>query len=157
MINHLFITCLLTVLLMSCQTRKTADAGIDASATPAADHQKHSEYIILKEGERKFLEQQQMNIAFKKVTEDSRCPQGANCVWEGVATAEIELMGVYTRPKTILLSTQSNAQRGYVENFDFAGYRYTLTEITPEPTTRRPAEENKGQYILKLEVSQLSQ
>lgn len=155
MINHLFITGLLTMSLMSCQTQKIASGDPEAAETHV-NSQKNSEYIVLKEGERKFLDQQQMNIAFKKVTEDSRCPEGANCAWEGVATVEIELMGVYTRPKTVLLSTQSNAQRGYVENFDFAGYRFTLTEITPEPTTRRPAEENRGEYILKLKVSQLS-
>ncbi len=155
MINHLFITGLLTMSLMSCQTQKTASGDPEAAETHV-NSQKNSEYIVLKEGERKFLDQQQMNIAFKKVTEDSRCPEGANCAWEGVATVEIELMGVYTRPKTVLLSTQSNAQRGYVENFDFAGYRFTLTEITPEPTTRRPAEENRGEYVLKLKVSQLS-
>ncbi|MCC2591515.1 hypothetical protein [Chryseobacterium sp. MFBS3-17] len=155
MINHLFITGLLTMSLMSCQTQKIASSDPEAAETHV-NSQKNSEYIVLKEGERKFLDQQQMNIAFKKVTEDSRCPEGANCAWEGVATVEIELMGVYTRPKTVLLSTQSNAQRGYVENFDFAGYRFTLTEITPEPTTRRPAEENRGEYVLKLKVSQLS-
>ena len=45
-----------------------------------------------------------MNVTFKGVSEDSRCPEGAQCIWAGVALAQVEVMGTSTRPMTLNLT-----------------------------------------------------
>ena len=106
--------------------------------------------IYLKEGQNLFLKQYEMNVTFKGITEDSRCPQGVNCIWEGVATAEVEFMGLATRPVTIKLSTTNNAQRGYSRTQDFNGYAVSLVELSPETTTSKGFKALKGSYKIGL-------
>ena len=103
--------------------------------------------IYLKEGQNLFLKQYEMNVTFKGITEDSRCPQGVNCIWEGVATAEVEFMGLATRPVTIKLSTTNNAQRGYSRTQDFNGYAVSLVELSPETTTSKGFKALKGSPV----------
>ncbi len=109
--------------------------------------------IHLKEGENKFLKEYEMNVTFKKMTEDSRCPKDVNCIWAGVATAEVELMGVYTRPVILKLSTLSDAKKGYSKSQEFNGYTISLAEVTPETTSAKGFKALQGSYRIGLQFS----
>ena len=109
--------------------------------------------IYLKEGENKFLEEYEMNVTFKKMTEDSRCPKDVNCIWAGVATAEVELMGLYTRPVTLKLSTMSDAKKGYTKSQEFNGYTITLVEVSPQTTAEKGFKALQGSYRIGLQFS----
>ncbi|AYO57096.1 hypothetical protein CO230_02510 [Chryseobacterium sp. 6424] len=117
---------------------------------------KEQNIIYLKEGETKFLKEQQMNITFKGITEDSRCPQGVNCVWAGTALAQIVVMGVYTRPYTILLSTLADTKKGYNTSRNFNGYEFSLAEVNPQPTTNKDYKDHKGNYRIGLNITRKS-
>ena len=109
--------------------------------------------IYLKEGENKFLKEYEMNVTFKKMTEDSRCPKEVNCIWAGVATAEVEFMGLYTRPVTLKLSTLNDSKKGYTKSQVFNGYTVSLMEVTPETTSAKGFKALQGSYRIGLQFS----
>lgn len=109
--------------------------------------------VYLKEGENKFFKEYEMNVTFKKMTEDSRCPKDVNCIWAGVATAEVEVMGLYTRPVTLKLSTINDAKKGYTKSQEFNGNTISLVEVTPETTSAKGFKALQGSYRIGLEFS----
>lgn len=111
---------------------------------------KQSGVIYLKEGENKFLKEYEMNVTFKKMAEDSRCPKDVNCVWAGVATADVEFMGLATRPVTLKLSTMSDAKKGYSKAQQFNGYTVSLVQVSPETTSAKGYNTLKGTYTIGL-------
>ena len=109
--------------------------------------------VYLKEGENKFFKEYEMNVTFKKMTEDSRCPKDVNCIWAGVATAEVEFMGLYTRPVTLKLSTLNDSKKGYAKSQEFNGYTVSLMEVTPETTSAKGFKALQGSYRIGLQFS----
>ena len=109
--------------------------------------------IYFKEGENKFLKEYEMNVTFKKISEDSRCPTDVNCIWEGVAVAEIELMGLATRPFIIKLSTANDKLKGYVKTQEFNGYGISLVEVTPQTTSQKGFKNLAGSYKIGLKFT----
>ena len=114
-------------------------------------HKPEKGIIYLKEGETKFLKEFGMNITFKKITEDSRCPKDVNCIWSGVATAEIEVMGLETRPMTLKISTIDQGNK-YFAVQQFKGYDISLTSLTPETTSEKRMKDLQGNYRVGLKI-----
>ncbi len=117
------------------------------TAKPAAN------VIRLSEGENTFNKDLQMNITFVRLLEDSRCPEGANCVWMGAAKAEVELMGTATRPMRIQLATVDNTARNLQQSAVFNGYSITLENVYPNTTTARGYQDLKGKYVIDLKIA----
>ena len=124
-----------------------------ALETAKKEQQNTSNVIYFKEGENKFLKEYETNIAFKQITEDSRCPKDVNCIWAGVATAEIELMGLYSRPVTVKLSTINDANKNYRKSQNFNGFSISLVELSPETTSDKGFKALKGNYKIGLKFS----
>lgn len=124
-----------------------------ALETAKKEQQNTSNVIYFKEGENKFLKEYETNVTFKQITEDSRCPKGVNCIWVGVATAEIELMGLYTRPVTLKLSTINDANKNYHKSQNFNGFSISLVEISPETTADKGFKALKGSYKIGLKFA----
>lgn len=112
--------------------------------------------VVLKEGENIFLKGEEMNVTFKRMIEDSRCPEGVNCVWEGVATAEIELMGIATRPRTYQISTSNVQNKGLSKTVNFNGYEVSLQSIAPYPTESKNFKTMQGTYKIGLKFKKVS-
>ncbi|MBW8362257.1 MAG: hypothetical protein K0M56_08750 [Kaistella sp.] len=108
--------------------------------------------IFFKEGENRFLSEYEMNVTFKKMAEDSRCPTRVNCIWQGVATADILLMGTYTRPQTVKLSTLDMPAKGYSKSTVFNGYRITLVSVEPYPTQSKGFKSLSGNYKIGITI-----
>jgi hypothetical protein len=106
--------------------------------------------VYLKEGENKFVKEYQMNVTFKQMSEDSRCPKDVNCIWAGVATADVEFMGLATRPMTLQISTINDANKGYTKTQSFNGYNISLVSVTPETTSEKGFKALKGTYQIGL-------
>ncbi|MBU8882783.1 hypothetical protein KSK37_06780 [Kaistella sp. DKR-2] len=109
--------------------------------------------IYLKEGENKFVKEYEMNVTFKQLSEDSRCPKDVNCIWAGVATADVEFMGLSTRPVTLKLSTMNDAKKGYSKTQEFNGYSVSLVEVSPETTSAKGFKALKGSYRIGLKIT----
>ena len=124
-----------------------------ALETAKKEQQNTSNVIYFKEGENKFLKEYETNITFKQITEDSRCPKDVNCIWAGVATAEIEVMGLHTRPVTMKLSTINDANKNYRKSQNFNGFSISLVELSPETTSDKGFKALKGSYKIGLKFS----
>ena len=126
------------------------DAKISEKVTEKQTLSNKKGMIYLKEGENKFLKEYEMNVTFKRMVEDSRCPKDVQCIWAGNAIAEVEFMGTYTRPVTVQLSTSNDASKGYANTEKFNGYKITLEEVTPETTSAKGFKSLKGSYQIAL-------
>lgn len=179
MIYKLFIASFSLLTLTTCQTQKeikakkqssldsnivlqdSKDSPINSSPNKEetnpktqvkeSDESPQERIIYLKEGENKFLKEYEMNVTFKRVLEDSRCPKDVNCVWIGNAIAEIEVMGTYTRPTTLQISTTRSESRGFFQSQSFNGYKISLIELTPETTSAKGFNALKGSYKVALQ------
>lgn len=99
-----------------------------------------------------FLEKEQVNITFKRVTEDSRCPMNARCITAGFATAEIEVMSVHSRPMRFLVSTENNPSQKLTNSFEFNGHKYTLVNFYPANSTDVGFEKLQGKYVIDIKI-----
>lgn len=143
--------------VLNCNTQKEAHVKNAFSLnTPQtgmnSTSAKNDALISLSEGENKFLKEYDMNITFKGVSEDSRCPEGVNCIWAGVAVAQVEVMGTATRPVILNLASTENPGRNYHQSADFNGYTITLKTIAPYPTSAEGTSALKGKYTIGISV-----
>jgi len=73
-------------------------------------------------------------VTLVDVTDDSRCPSDATCVWAGDATVTLRVAAPDAAAATIALHT-GQADRGSAV---VAGRRLTLTRLDPLPTAGQP-------------------
>jgi hypothetical protein len=139
--------------LTGCDAQKKAktDSKTSETTTQTTSNDQKNGIIYLNEDENKFLKEYQMNITFKGVSEDSRCPEGVNCIWAGVALTQIEVMGTSTRPVLLNLASMDFPNRNYHQSADFNGYTITLQEVTPYPKSGGAAELN-GKYKIGVSI-----
>ncbi len=104
--------------------------------------------IRIQEGKTETFSDLKMNITMRSIKEDSRCPEGVQCVWQGVAVAEIEFMSVHARPRTADLATLNLEAKGYNNSFLYDGKVFTLKSITPSKEKRT----EKTPYVVELTV-----
>jgi hypothetical protein len=88
-----------------------------------------------------------LSVKFIDVTEDSRCPTGATCVWQGEAKAAVEFI------RNNVPEPQSLVQPGLTQEpstATFAGYRVAY-DIQPYPKVGETIE--KAEYRLELTIT----
>lgn len=144
--------------LANCNAQKETKNASGAPVTqnnslPTKTAQNKINVIYFNEGENKFLKEYDMNVTFKGISEDSRCPQGVNCIWIGAAVAQVEVMGTTTRPTTLSLATLEKADRNYHQSEFFNGYTISLAEVTPYPTSEKDSKALKGKYRIGIIIS----
>lgn len=83
--------------------------------------------LALAVGETAFLPGAGVTIAFRSVTEDSRCPLDVDCVWEGNGRVALTLTGPEGSEEVELNTTTSPRETG------FAGIRIALAALEPYP------------------------
>lgn len=144
------------VSLVNCNAQKettkqtTTQQATIVNKTPL---KKDGNIIYFNEGENKFLPEFQMNVTFKGIAEDSRCPEGTQCVWAGVAVANVEFMSTTSRPMILQLSTTEVKDKDYHKTQSFNGYSISLKEITPRPTSKNGTKSLSGMYKIGIEIS----
>lgn len=144
---------LVSVSLMNCKSQKTKTDDIKVEVAENGDvktSSKEGEIIYFKEGENKFLKEQQMNVTFKGISEDSRCPKDVQCVWSGVAVAQVEVMTTTSRPMTLQIASIENAGKNYHKSAFFSGYEIQLAEVTPYPENPKGKDALKGNYKIGI-------
>lgn len=86
-----------------------------------------------------------LEIEFVSVVEDSRCPQGVDCIWEGNARVRLRLKRARGTPAEIELNTNLEPQRAAAD-----GYEVRLTSLAPYPQANQPVDQKS--YVATLEV-----
>lgn len=84
-----------------------------------------------------------VTITFLRVTEDSRCPLNAVCVWEGNGRVELTLSSAYGATKDVALNTTTEPV--------FSGLRIVLAALNPYPTGDPP---DADDYVATFQVEQ---
>lgn len=100
----------------------------------------------LRPGGEAVVSGENISIRFIKITEDSRCPIGATCVWEGRAVCLIEMTqdGDAIEHSLIEMGLSEQAEQ------TFSGYRFTFN-VTPYPELEK--EIHEGDYRLALKMT----
>lgn len=138
--------------LTNCNAQKETKSTATTN-TKEKTMNKEGNIIYFNEGENKFLREYQMNLTFTNIAEDSRCPEGVNCIWAGVAVANVLVMGTTTRPVTLTLATIDNQERNYSKSAEFNGYTISLTDVTPYPTSKDGAQALPGKYKIGITIT----
>jgi hypothetical protein len=139
--------------LANCNAQKDTKNPEKLTMKESKNQKIEGKVIYFNEGENKFLSEYQMNVTFKNISEDSRCPEGVTCVWQGAAVANIEFMGTYTRPMTIPLATTENAGQNYHKSTVFNGYTISLVEVNPAPSAGEGAKSLTGKYRIGIVIT----
>ncbi len=144
------------VSLVNCNAQKettkqtTTQQATIVNETPL---KKNDKIIYFSEGENKFLPEFQMNVTFKGIAEDSRCPEGTQCVWAGVAVANIEFMSTTSRPMILQFSTAEVKGKDYHKTQSFNGYTISLKELAPYPSAQEGTKSLSGKYKIAIEIT----
>ena len=153
MLHKMLILSLGSLFLMNCNAQKENKLKVNTDKTGVTKvTSKDGGIIYFNEGENKFLEEYQMNVTFKGISEDSRCPKDVNCIWAGVAVAQVEVMGTATRPVILNLASMDNEGRNYHQSAAFNGYTISLTDVQPYPASADGAKALNGKYKIGITI-----
>ena len=108
------------------------------------------EEFYLSPGQRVSIAREDLEVKFKEVTEDSRCPKGATCVWAGRVTCALELTHAGVSKPISLTETglTDEYSRAMYEGFEFA------FQVTPYPHVGEKIA--KAKYRLHLTINKLT-
>ncbi len=90
-----------------------------------------------------------LTIKFVSLVEDSRCPEGTNCVWAGNAKIKVTVRTRGGASKTFELNTNLGAK-----GETFEGYAINLVSLTPTP--KENIRINRNGYTATFTVSRLT-
>lgn len=142
--------------LINCNAQKepktSTKANVEKTSGDISKANQDGEIIYFNEGENKFMKEAEMNLTFKGISEDSRCPKGVNCMWAGVAVAQVEVMGLATRPMILNLASEDNKSRNYNKSAQFNGYTISLTDVTPYPEASEGVKALNGKYKIGIVI-----
>jgi len=107
------------------------------------------EEFTLSPGESADIAGEYVTVKFIEVISDSRCPQGATCIWEGEASSLVKITAYDVTYEKIL--TQSGASTLAFE--DFQDYQISFN-LLPYPVLGTDIE--KGDYRLNITIGRIS-
>jgi hypothetical protein len=87
-------------------------------------------------------------VTVTDVSDDSRCPADANCVWAGDATVTLRIQPAKGPAETAAL----HLNRPDARSATAAGLHLSLERLEPEPQAGRPIE--RGRYLAAIVISE---
>lgn len=87
-----------------------------------------------------------VKVTFNRIAEDSRCPMGDNCIWEGNAVAEI-IISKDSESEILTLNSNPSMEK----SGNAYGYNVKLISVEPYPGT---VGFDKEKYVIKIVVSE---
>ena len=100
----------------------------------------------LKFGQEVGFREEGLRIEFKSVLEESRCPQGVECIQAGRARISLSLNKANGDSDSVELTTAANRQSA-----TSMGYEIKLVKLEPYPQSKRKI--NVGSYVATLVVT----
>jgi hypothetical protein len=126
---------------------QTACASAQVTA-PSNDAQAKETFVVtLRAGESRRVGGTPITVAFEALVEDSRCPRGVNCVWEGDAAVRVRIEGGQAARQTPTLHVNPR----FTSEAAHDGYLVTLTDVAPYPESDRQTA--PGDYRITLRVT----
>ena len=125
-------------------------AAAQKSSDPAKERDARAkDGFVVKVGEELKIEREGLRIAFVSVKEDSRCPEGATCVWAGNARAHVSARDEKGNCEEFDLNTNLTPNE-----HDFGKYKISLAQLTPHPSIHHQpkADEYVATFVVTKEV-----
>jgi hypothetical protein len=126
LMKNLIIIIAISAFIFSCQ--KSTDyptfENMDVTSNFILDNA-----IIISQGDCAGDAQSKIYICLDSVLNDSRCPQGVQCFWQGNAEARFKFVKSDDAPVFFNLNTYP----GFTNDTIVGGYKFTLKAITPYP------------------------
>lgn len=96
------------------------------------------------------------SVGFDKITEDSRCPTGVTCIWQGrvVAAMWASPCGSANDPDAERFSLTLEAGQADLATKIVQGKRFTLLEVEPYPDAKRNIDPSR--YVITVQVEGLA-
>jgi hypothetical protein len=110
----------------------------------------HDGYIAdaeIKVGQEVSISSQQLTLKFLSVSEDSRCPQGTNCIWEGNGKVNIELTPTGQTSYVVELNTVMSLK----SEATYLNSKISLLDLQPYPSAGSTIQQSE--YIATVRVS----
>lgn len=120
-----------------------APAGSSASDDRMASLNKEFEITL---GENVWIQNELLKVNFQSVAEDSRCPEGVNCIWAGNGKIVLRVMKARRRPGTMMLNTMLEPKQS-----SYQGYEIKLVKLDPYP--KKDVRISKNDYVATLIVT----
>ena len=92
------------------------------------------------------VEGERLRVTFDRVAEDSRCPEGVNCIWAGNAKVVLRLSKGRRRSSTLTLNTGTDPKEA-----SYRGYEVRLVKLDPYPKEKRRI--RRRDYVATLVVT----
>jgi len=89
-----------------------------------------NEQFTIKEGGQVVIKGEKLSVQFSSVLDESRCPTGVQCVWEGNATISIEVSKKRKKSVRAILNTNTAIQQNELA---YKNYRIKLLGLNPYP------------------------
>ena len=114
------------VLLSGC----AASAGNRLTCeTPTEQNPALGSSFNLRYGERSTLAGENLTLTFVQVLQESRCPVGVQCIWEGNARVGVRA----GKPPSGSATLELNTSRRYDTEATYQGYKVHLLNVVPHP------------------------
>jgi hypothetical protein len=107
-----------------------------------------AERVALRINKQKKLSRSKLTIKFVSLVEDSRCPEGTNCIWAGNAKIKVKVSSA-RESKIFELNTNLGAK-----GETLGGYAINLESLTPHPAANIRIDKNG--YTATFSVKKLS-
>lgn len=121
-------------------------AGSAASTSAAAAEPQRTRTFDIRVGQTVSLAGYRMRVTLARVAEDSRCPEGVQCVWQGNVRLALRLTSPGFRSRAVSLNTANEPTR--------VSYRgNTLRIVSVRPPKREGQNIPQRRYRVTLEVS----
>jgi hypothetical protein len=98
-------------------------------------------------GQEASISSQQLTLKFLSVSEDSRCPHGTNCIWEGNGKVNIEL----TLTGQTSYVVELNTARSLKSEAKYLIYKVSLLDLQPYPSEASTIQQSD--YIATMRVT----
>ena len=115
-----------------------AETSISASLGQAFD---------IKVGQKASISFQQLTLKFLSVSEDSRCPQGTICMWEGNGKVNIEVTATGQTSHVVELNTAMSLE----SEATYRTYKISLLDLQPYPSAESTIQQSE--YIATVRVT----
>ncbi len=105
--------------------------------------------IKVRVGKQKKFSRSKISVKFVSLIEDSRCPEGVNCVWAGNARIKVQISEGKDAGETFEMNTNLGAKGA-----SFRGYAVNLVSLTPTP--KADAKVSSDSYAAVFSISRLT-